>query len=82
MRARSSFVEQLVTVSLDEGRGLALVAGRRNAERAAFVLSRPGTSPRWSSAGRGWVVPYAVGVDVTAWCQHHRVPCRVVEVSP
>lgn len=81
MTARSAFVDQLVTVTLDRARGLALVAGRANAQRAAFLLTRPDDGPRWSSTGRGWVVSYGTGVDVTAWAQLHRVPCRVVQLD-
>lgn len=79
--ARTAFVDQLVTITLDPQRGLALIAGRANAQRAAFLLSRPGDSPRWSSSGRRYVVPYGVGLDATGWCQHACIPCRVVELG-
>lgn len=76
MTARST-PARLLLVTLDPGRGLALLRGPA-ADRAAWLLTTDTAPPQRAAAG--WVVPHAVGVDATGWAQAMGVICRVSSV--
>jgi hypothetical protein len=54
--------------TIDEPTGLALVRGPE-ARRTCRLLAPEDCPPRWSAAGRGWVVPVSVVADLQAYAQ-------------
>jgi hypothetical protein len=59
-------VKPWLVVEVDRTRGLAAVRGAE-ARRVAKLLSS--VEPRWSSRGRGWLVPAVHADDVSAYAQ-------------
>lgn len=70
-------------VTLDQARGVALLRGDgANQCARMFSGSYPGADSRpsrWSSTGRGWVIPGRLVPDVVAYCEHRRELCVVSE---
>ncbi len=54
----------------DEERGLMLLRGRPLVDLARDM----GAAPRWSAAGRGWVVPATYSSDLLALAQFMHLP--------
>lgn len=63
-----------IYVSVDQGRGLVLVYGHA-ARRVVWLISK--AEPRWSVAGRGWVLPADRVPDVQAYAEHFHLLCVV-----
>jgi hypothetical protein len=61
-------------LTLDDERGICLVRGL-DAMRATRLVCGP--QARYSSAGRGWVIPIAYADDVLAMAETYRTFCVV-----
>jgi len=73
---------QLVVVTRDRARGLALVTGGAGAARAARMAAHVERPARWSPTARGWVLddPYGV-LQLRGWCQLHGLWLRERELT-
>lgn len=75
-----------VFVTIDDRRGVALLRGDgANQCARLFSGSYPGADScpsRWSSTGRGWVIPSKLVPDVVAFCESRRELVVVSERRP
>lgn len=65
------------SITVDEGHGAALLRGRALVD----VARELGCTPRWSPAGRGWVVDASAVSDVCALAEHSRVTVNYKTVT-
>lgn len=70
-----------VYVTLREDRGALLVRGRW-AQDVARQVAPERWPPRWSDAGRGWVLPARCRDDVLAYCQDRHWLAVVTDETP
>lgn len=71
--------ESFLWVYDDPTRGLALVRGRN--VKTVLELAGAVDSSRWSTSGKGYVIPGPAVADVVAIAEHENIPVRCKRVG-